>query len=233
MRGSNGGFGILRTSALGRSFWARHSSTNLFVGGLSYDTNEPVLKEAFGKHGEIIEVKVICDHVSGKSKGYGFVKFTSGIEASTALKEMDGQMADKSAWNLHTRGNDIDLRYSGLEGACCGSNPWNAKKIRPEQVSLNASLRLQEFLRVNECLGSHSGQGQTKQKWQTPHANTLKINVDGAWKPGTTEGGVGVVVIDSTGKFVAGCAVKCILCTTSGGFGCKNKYSIGNGKVTP
>ncbi|ONI00321.1 hypothetical protein PRUPE_6G082400 [Prunus persica] len=94
MRGSNGGFGILRTSALGRSFWARHSSTNLFVGGLSYDTNEPVLKEAFGKHGEIIEVKVICDHVSGKSKGYGFVKFTSGIEASTALKEMDGQLLD-------------------------------------------------------------------------------------------------------------------------------------------
>ena len=94
MRGSNGGFGILRTSAWGTSFWARHSSTNLFVGGLSYDTNEPVLKEAFGKHGEIIEVKVICDHVSGKSKGYGFVKFASGIEASTALKEMDGQLLD-------------------------------------------------------------------------------------------------------------------------------------------
>lgn len=39
-----------------------------------------------------LTVKVICDHVSGKSKGYGFVKFTSGIEASTALKEMDGQV---------------------------------------------------------------------------------------------------------------------------------------------
>lgn len=91
-----------------------------------------------------------------------------------------------------------------------GSNPWNAKKIRPEQVSLNASLRLQEFLRVNECLGSHSGQGQTKEKWQTPHANTLKINVDGAWKPGTTEGGVDVVVRNSTGKFVVDCTVKLV-----------------------
>ena len=37
-------------------------------------------------------VKVICDHVSGKSKGYGFVKFTSETEASSALKEMDGQV---------------------------------------------------------------------------------------------------------------------------------------------
>ncbi|KAK9940417.1 hypothetical protein M0R45_017079 [Rubus argutus] len=61
---------------------------------LSYDTNEPVLKDTFGKHGEIIEVKVICDHMSGKSKGCGFVKFTSETEVSTALKEMNGQLLD-------------------------------------------------------------------------------------------------------------------------------------------
>lgn len=39
-----------------------------------------------------LTVKVICDHMSGKSKGYGFVKFTSETEASTALKEMNGQV---------------------------------------------------------------------------------------------------------------------------------------------
>ncbi|KAG6631533.1 hypothetical protein CIPAW_13G098200 [Carya illinoinensis] len=72
----------------------RHSSTNLFVGGLSYDTNEAVLKDAFGQHGEIIEAaKVICDHVSGRSKGYGFVRFTSETAATTALNEMDGQVS--------------------------------------------------------------------------------------------------------------------------------------------
>ncbi|PON58989.1 Splicing factor-like protein [Parasponia andersonii] len=63
--------------------------------GLSYDTNEPVLKGAFEQqHGEILEVKVICDHKSGKSKGYGFVQFTSETAATTALKEMDGQLLD-------------------------------------------------------------------------------------------------------------------------------------------
>ncbi|VVA23120.1 PREDICTED: glycine-rich [Prunus dulcis] len=193
MRGSNGGFGILRTSALGRSFWARHSSTNLFVGGLSYDTNEPVLKEAFGKHGEIIEVKVICDHVSGKSKGQHCSK--------------------RNGWSVaRWQTNPLGICTQGVMTLISGTVDWRGHVVVGD---------------INH------GQGQTKQKWQTPHANTLKINVDGAWKPGTTEGGVGVVVIDSTGKFVAGCAVKCILCTTSGGFGCKNKYSIGNGKVTP
>ncbi|XP_074322348.1 glycine-rich RNA-binding protein 2, mitochondrial-like [Apium graveolens] len=73
---------------------SRHSSTKLFVGGLSYDTNETVLRDAFVSHGEIIEVKVICDRVSGKSQGYGFVQFTSENAASKALEEMN----DKGKW---------------------------------------------------------------------------------------------------------------------------------------
>ncbi|KAJ9701680.1 hypothetical protein PVL29_006870 [Vitis rotundifolia] len=75
---------------------SRGSCRKLFIGdaGLSYDTNETILKDAFGQYGEIIEVKVICDHVSGKSKGYGFVQFTSEDDAHIALKEMDGQSLD-------------------------------------------------------------------------------------------------------------------------------------------
>ncbi|KAF2321889.1 hypothetical protein GH714_004217 [Hevea brasiliensis] len=67
---------------------------SIVVFGLSYDTNETVLKDAFRQHGEIIEVKIICDHVSGKSQGYGFVQFTSESAASMALKEMNGQFLD-------------------------------------------------------------------------------------------------------------------------------------------
>ncbi|KAF5933198.1 hypothetical protein HYC85_029369 [Camellia sinensis] len=69
------------------------------ITGLSYDTNESVLKDAFGQHGEIIEaVKVICDHVTGKSKGYGFVQFNSETAAGTALREMDGETYTHSLW---------------------------------------------------------------------------------------------------------------------------------------
>ncbi|ESR38007.1 RRM domain-containing protein [Citrus sinensis] len=71
-----------------------NSRTKLFIGGLSYDTNETVLKDAFGQHGEIIEVKVICDRVTGQSRGYGFVKFASEAAAGEAIKEMDGLLLD-------------------------------------------------------------------------------------------------------------------------------------------
>ncbi|KAL3625890.1 hypothetical protein CASFOL_030419 [Castilleja foliolosa] len=79
----------------------RHSCTQLFVGGLSFDTNESILKDAFGQMGEIIEVKVICDRVSGKSKGYGFVNYSSQEAASKALKEMDGQLLDGRNIRIH------------------------------------------------------------------------------------------------------------------------------------
>ncbi|CAM8916399.1 unnamed protein product [Rhodiola kirilowii] len=85
----------------GRSLIVRHSCSKLFVGGLSYDTNEPVLKDAFEEFGELIEVKVICDHKSGKSKGYGFVNYTSETSANTALKQMDGKSLDGRNIRVH------------------------------------------------------------------------------------------------------------------------------------
>ncbi|KAL4333398.1 hypothetical protein GQ457_07G034570 [Hibiscus cannabinus] len=91
----NGTVRVFRKNPLARSLWARNSCSKLFVGGLSYDTNETVLKNAFEKHGEIIEaVRVIAHHVSGKSRGYGFVRFTSEASAIAALKEMHSQVVD-------------------------------------------------------------------------------------------------------------------------------------------
>lgn len=77
-----------------RHFGNRGSCSKLFVGGLSYDTNEPVLKNEFEKYGEVLHVRVICDHKSGKSKGYGFVVFDSEEAASTALASMNNRLLE-------------------------------------------------------------------------------------------------------------------------------------------
>ncbi|KAA8543448.1 hypothetical protein F0562_021057 [Nyssa sinensis] len=67
MHWSNG-IRLSAASRLTRWLIQRHSHSKLFVGGLSYDTNETVLKDAFGLHSEIIEVKVICDQCKWKIK---------------------------------------------------------------------------------------------------------------------------------------------------------------------
>lgn len=43
---------------------------------------------------EIIQVKVICHLATGKSKGYGFVKFSSETEAAAALEKMSDEVLD-------------------------------------------------------------------------------------------------------------------------------------------
>ena len=41
----------------------------LFVGGLSWDTNDDGLRQAFASYGEITEAKVITDRDTGRSRG--------------------------------------------------------------------------------------------------------------------------------------------------------------------
>ncbi|KAI3518564.1 hypothetical protein L1887_07369 [Cichorium endivia] len=69
----------------------RAMSTKLFVGGLSYQTDDHSLKEAFSGFGDVIEARVITDRESGRSRGFGFVNYTSDDSAKEAMAAMDGQ----------------------------------------------------------------------------------------------------------------------------------------------
>ncbi|CAM0884453.1 unnamed protein product [Alopecurus aequalis] len=91
---------VLLRNLLNRSA-AFSSCSKLFVGGLSYDTNEIALKDAFSQHGDVLEVKVICHPVTGKSKGYGFVKFSSETEAAAALEKMGDKILDGRNIRVH------------------------------------------------------------------------------------------------------------------------------------
>lgn len=66
----------------------------LFVGGLSWDTNDEGLRQAFASFGEITEAKVITDRDTGRSRGFGFVTFAQNEEAATAISKMDGTTLD-------------------------------------------------------------------------------------------------------------------------------------------
>uniref|UniRef100_A0A5B7BF22 Putative UBP1-associated protein 2A-like n=1 Tax=Davidia involucrata TaxID=16924 RepID=A0A5B7BF22_DAVIN len=59
----------------------------IFVHGLGWDTNAETLANAFKQYGEIEDCKAVCDKISGKSKGYGFILFKSRSGAHKALKE--------------------------------------------------------------------------------------------------------------------------------------------------
>uniref|UniRef100_A0A8C6WTL0 RRM domain-containing protein n=1 Tax=Neogobius melanostomus TaxID=47308 RepID=A0A8C6WTL0_9GOBI len=47
----------------------------LFVGGLSCETKEDSLEEAFGQFGTVKKVNVVKDQHTGKSRGFGFIRY--------------------------------------------------------------------------------------------------------------------------------------------------------------
>eukprot|EP01116_Phalansterium_solitarium_P003778 TRINITY_DN145_c0_g2_i1.p1 TRINITY_DN145_c0_g2~~TRINITY_DN145_c0_g2_i1.p1 ORF type:complete len:330 (+),score=36.38 TRINITY_DN145_c0_g2_i1:70-990(+) len=75
---------------------AAQSASNLFVNGLPGDYTEDKLRSLFAPYGEIETVKVMWDHMTGRTKGYGFVKFKDPNEAAKAIDALNGtRLADR------------------------------------------------------------------------------------------------------------------------------------------
>lgn len=70
---------------------------NIFVAKLNFRTDSEDLKAAFEQYGEVSSAKVIMDHETGKSKGFGFVEMPDDDEAFEAInglneKELAGRV---------------------------------------------------------------------------------------------------------------------------------------------
>jgi cold-inducible RNA-binding protein len=71
-------------------------SKKLFVGSLSWNTDDRGLRDAFSPHGEVTEATVIADRDTGRSRGFGFVTFADDEAADAAVAalnqtELDGR----------------------------------------------------------------------------------------------------------------------------------------------
>ena len=69
----------------------------IYVGNLSYNTNESGLTDLFQAHGQIVSVKVITDRDSGRSKGFAFVEMGTEDEARAAIT---GSLAAEGVKNI-------------------------------------------------------------------------------------------------------------------------------------
>ncbi|KAJ3682744.1 hypothetical protein LUZ60_012971 [Juncus effusus] len=70
------------------------TTPKLFISGLSMFTTEEKLKEAFSRYGQLLECKVITDRITGRSKGFGFIRYSTVQEAEEARKGMNGCFLD-------------------------------------------------------------------------------------------------------------------------------------------
>lgn len=80
----------------------------LFIGGLNTETNEKALEAVFCKYGRIVEVLLMKDRETNKSRGFAFVTFESPADAKDAARDMNGKVGIKTNYMLLLTGS-IDL----------------------------------------------------------------------------------------------------------------------------
>ena len=84
----------------------------LYVGNLSYQSNEESVREAFSAFGEVTDVHVVLDRDTGRSRGFAFVTMDSDSTAQQAIAEMNGAMLDGRALRV----NEAEERGRGGGG---------------------------------------------------------------------------------------------------------------------
>lgn len=69
-------------------------SCKLFIGGLSWNTDDSSLRARFEEFGAVADAVVIRERETGRSRGFGFVTFSEESQADAAVAQMDNQEFD-------------------------------------------------------------------------------------------------------------------------------------------
>ncbi|MEK7608528.1 MAG: RNA-binding protein [Patescibacteria group bacterium] len=100
-------------------------SKRLYVGNLSYTTNQDSLSQAFSQAGTVSSVTVITDKMTGRSKGFGFVEFDDDAEAQKAIEMWNGKELEGRALTVN-EARPMEARPPRREGGGFGGgrNSW-------------------------------------------------------------------------------------------------------------
>lgn len=69
----------------------------ILAGNLSQTTDDALLRRAFEPYGVLDYAKVVVHPQTGKSRGFGFVRFTDGQSVAPAVRKMNGKMLNGRA----------------------------------------------------------------------------------------------------------------------------------------
>ena len=105
-------------------------SKKLFVGGLSWGTTEETLKETCSAYGTILSVVIVLDKETRKSRGFGFIEFSSEAEALAAIDGLNGTRLDGRNINLRPAVDNKNKRERS-------NRPSRGREERPQRREYN------------------------------------------------------------------------------------------------
>ncbi|HEV3511713.1 MAG TPA: RNA-binding protein [Candidatus Sulfotelmatobacter sp.] len=74
---------------------------NIFVGNLSFNTNEDELRQLFESYGQVDRVSIMTDRDTGRSRGFGFVEMASNEDGEKAIAGLNGSQVGGRTINVN------------------------------------------------------------------------------------------------------------------------------------
>ncbi|XWS18118.1 hypothetical protein CRYUN_Cryun32bG0014400 [Craigia yunnanensis] len=103
----------------------------LFIGGISWDTNENRLREYFQTFGEVVVAVIMKDRATGRARGFGFVVFADPAIAEKVVMEkhmIDGRTVEAKKAVPRDDQNILNKSNASIHGSP-GPGPARTKKI--------------------------------------------------------------------------------------------------------
>ena len=94
---------------------------NIFVGNLSFNTNEDELRQAFEGYGQVDRVSILTDRDTGRSRGFGFVEMTNDEDGEKAIAALNGSQIGGRTINVNEARPKVE-RGGGGGGGGGGGN---------------------------------------------------------------------------------------------------------------
>ncbi len=122
--------------------------TKVFVGNMSFDTTREELQELFAQAGEITEVVVPTDRMSGRPRGFAFVSFATDEAAAAAIQTLDGKELGGRNLRVNEASAERPMRAGGGGGGFSrpfggggGGRPGGPGGSRPKGSRRNVRAR--------------------------------------------------------------------------------------------
>ncbi|KAI3820476.1 hypothetical protein L1987_08024 [Smallanthus sonchifolius] len=95
----------------------------LFIGGISWDTDEDRLKEYFSSYGEVVEAVIMRDRLTGRARGFGFVVFADPLVAERVVMEkhmIDGRTVEAKKAVPREDHHGLNRTINSIQGSPVG-----------------------------------------------------------------------------------------------------------------
>ena len=93
---------------------------NIFVGNLSFNTNEDELRQIFEAYGQVDRVSILTDRDTGRSRGFGFVEMTSDEDGEKAIAALNGSQFGGRTINVNEARPKAERGGGGFGGGGAG-----------------------------------------------------------------------------------------------------------------